>query len=264
MNRAWVLAAALGILVAAASWPIDDQAGHGGAGDGDGPGGSSSATGTSTPPPAVLNPFPTSWGLAGTNATFLVVAPDGQDAALEALNRSPSRPQAAQLDWVGGNEARGVEHRLAYYSTPHLGCPEGAPCPAAGDPGLLPAALADANATQAPRFGVDGYNATRATVYVFDARGLLLFTNDAPGNWSEFQGPPTEFAAEVWYLGEKGSAPNGTKPVPSFARSLLPQLRPALTGTPVGAVVSAQSNAYASFYGTVFITARIDELVYAP
>jgi hypothetical protein len=129
----------------------------------------------------------------------------------------------------------------------------------------LPRARAYPAGQEGPRLGRDGYNATRATIYVFDSRGLLAATNDSPGNWSRFGGSPTTLDSALWYLGANGTAPNGTQEVPSFARPLLPQLRPQLEGLAVGGVASVRSNAYAGFgYGTLFITARIDALAYAP
>lgn len=263
MNREWGIPIALGLVVAAGLWALPDGDGDGPADDGHQP----STTGPSAAPPTVLTPFNESLGVAGAEARFIVVAPQGEAAAMAFLNGSGFASQAAELDWRGGNEQRGVPHKLAFYELEHAGgeCARPVRCGPLGDTlSPLPKAYSLAPEEVGPRFGEEGYNATRATVYVFDSRGLLLFTNDPPGNWSEFQGPPTQFDAETWYLGDNGTAPEGTEPVPEFARPLLPQLRPVLQGVPVGGVVSAQSNAYASYFGTVFITARIDALTYAP
>lgn len=261
MNREWGIPIALGLVVAAGLWALPD---------GDAPAGGGPGPSTTSPPaaqPTVLTPFNESLGVAGTEARFLVVAPQGEAAAMQHLNETGYSSQAAALDWTGGNEQRGVPNKLAFYGLQHSGgqCARSMRCGPLGDfLSPFPRAQSIAPDEVGPRFGEEGYNATRATIYVFDARGLLLFTNDSPGNWSKFQGPPTQFDAETWYLGDNETAPEGAEPVPDFARPLLPQLRPVLHGVPVDGVVSAQSNAYSSYFGTVFITARIDELVYAP
>jgi hypothetical protein len=260
MNRDWAVPVALGLLVATGLWVASP--------DGPGTGTSEGGTpGTTTHPAStlLLTPFTTSWGASGTNATFLVVAPKGQQAAEEGLNATGLAWASPRLDWTGGNPAKGVEHRLAFYSIGHSagGCVGGNATVCVPDGWPLP--LANATHDAAPRFGMAGYNATRATIYVFDSRGLLAATNDAPGNWSRFGGAPTTLDSALWYLGANATAPNGTEAVPSFAEALLPQLRPVLQGLEVGGVASARSNAYAGFgLGTLFITARIDELAYAP
>lgn len=260
MNREWAIPVALGLVVAAGLWALPDG--------GDAPEGDDApATDAPTPTPIVLAPFNESRGIPGTSARFLVVAPQGEAVAMARLNASGLATEAERLDWTGGNRERNVTDKLAFYERAHAGaaCPRSTHCGPLGDQlSPLPKSYALPDDEVGPRFGVDGYNATKATVYVFDARGLLLFTSDSEGNWSRFQGPPTPFDAELWYLGANGTTPPGTEPVPEFARPLLPQLRPVLQGVPVGGVVSAQSNAYAAYFGTVFVTARVDALAYAP
>lgn len=257
--REWAIPVALGILVAGALWAMP---GDGPGADGDGsttaPGSSTSATG---PGPALLTPF--EWGSALDQETlgFLLVAPRGRAAAEAELNQSgPSFAQA--LDWTTAN--------LATYETQVNACPEAPPgqgvsCdpPWAFGPWPLPKATGLPNTTR-PLLGVDGYNGTRATVYVFDERGLLAATNDDRGNWSRFPGAPTTMESAVWYIGANATAPNGTQHPPEFAKPLVERLRPLMEGLPVGGVATTRSNAYVSYLGTLFITMRIDGLVYAP
>jgi hypothetical protein len=259
--REWAIPVALGLLVAGAVWAVDGN-------DGPGAEGGGSTTAAPEPRPTLLAPFPSSYGVQGTNATFLLVAPEGAAAAEAALNASDgsgSQPQAA-IDWTGGNPGRGIEHHLAFYAPPHAGasCSRGVACGPLGDNlTMLPQAVPLPDAEVGPRLGLDGYNATRATIYVFDSRGLLFATNDVPENWTRFPGQPTTMDSAVWYIGA-GSAPNGTERVPTFAQPLVQKLRPLMEGLPVGAVVSTQSNAYSNVYGTLFLTLRVDELVHAP
>lgn len=256
--REWAIPVALGLVVAAGLWAV--SGGNGGNGDAD-TGTTPSATNAPAPKPALLAPFSTSLGSEGTDARFLLVAPEGQAAALAALNASGQADAAQRLEWTGGNAQRGVAHKLAYYTIPHAGgqAPSGN-----GSHLLLPMAVSLPAGTEGPRLGLDGYNATRATLYVFDSRGLLAATNDEPGNWSRFPGAPTTMDPAVWYFGANATAPNGTQKVPSFAAPLVQQMRPLMEGLPVGGVASAHSNAYVSLYGTLFITLRVDEVVYAP
>ncbi|MFA5944643.1 MAG: hypothetical protein WC876_09280 [Candidatus Thermoplasmatota archaeon] len=254
-SREWALPIALGLLVAAGLWalpekqpePVFDP-----------------ETGEPTTP-VLTFPFEVSRGAEGAETTFIVLAPEGRAAAEQHLNATGLNWTAADLDWVNAG--------LALFSPQNVltGCHVQANnvtlCSDpwwAFRPWSLPRALAVPDAELGPRLGSDGYNATRATIYVFDERGLLAATNDAEGNWSRFAGAPTTMQPAVWYIGANATAPNGTEPLPSFAVPLVQKLRPLMEGLPVGGVATTQSNAYVNFYGTLFITARIDALVYAP
>lgn len=255
--REWAIPVALGLVVAAGLWAVSGGDRNGG-GDTDA---TPSATNAPAPKPVLLAPFGTSLGLEGTEARFLLVAPEGQAAAMASLNASGQSDAAQRLEWTGGNAQRGVANKLAYYTAPH----SSAQATQDGDSlATIPQAVSLPSGSEGPRLGLDGHNATRATLYVFDSRGLLAATNDAPGNWSRFAGAPTTMEPAVWYFGANDTAPDGTQKVPSFAAPLVQQMRPLMEGLPVGGVASAQSNAYVSLYGTLFITLRVDEIVYAP
>jgi hypothetical protein len=268
--REWAIPVALGLVVAAGLWAVSGGDRNGG-GD---PDTTPSATNAPAPKPVLLAPFATSVGFEGTDARFLLVAPEGQAAAMAFLNASGQSDAARRLEWTGGNAQRGIANKLAYYTVPHAMTEGGVPCtPGQTNPACppgndslaaIPHAVSLPSGSEGPRLGLDGHNATRATLYVFDSRGLLAATNDEPVNWSRFPGAPTTMEPAVWYFGSNATAPNGTQKVPSFAAPLVQQMRPLMEGLPVGGVASAQSNAYVSLYGTLFITLRVDEIVYAP
>jgi hypothetical protein len=257
--REWGVALALGLVVAAGLWAIPGDGPEDAGGDETtAPSASSSTTG---PGPALLTPF--EWGTAIDQATldFLLVAPRGRAPAEAELNQS-GLSFAQALAWRTPN--------LAVYETQVSACPQAPPGQAvscdpawAFGPWPLPKATGLPNGTR-PLLGIDGYNATRATIYVFNEQGLLAATNDAQENWTRFAGSPTTMDPAVWYIGANATAPNGTSKPPSFAAPLVQKLRPLIEGLPVGGVATTSSNAYVGLYGTLFITARIDELVYAP
>lgn len=117
-----------------------------------------------------------------------------------------------------------------------------------------------------PRLLVDGFNATRVTAYIFDAEGVLHFTNANASDAARFKQAPggiTPLPNGTWYLGN-GVTPEGQERLPLAAQAILNQLRPLLVGLPEGGVATTQTNALVSFYGTLFVTIRVDELVYAP
>ena len=261
MNREWAIPVVLGLVVAVGLWSLPD----GGPGPAGGPTSSGTASSSSGPPPPVSFPFAESRGAIGKETSFLVLAPHGRAAAEAHLNGTGVRDQvASDLDWIND--------RLAYYGprNQEQGCREVNGSLSCHDPAWvfhdwpMPKAMAVPDADLGPRLGSDGYNGTRATIYVFDERGLLAATNDDEGNWSRFAGSPTSMESAVWYIGENGTAPNGTQKPPAFAAPLVQKLRPLMEGLPVGGVASTQSNAYVSLYGTLFITLRVDELVHAP
>jgi hypothetical protein len=117
-----------------------------------------------------------------------------------------------------------------------------------------------------PRLLRDGYNATRVTAYVFDAQGVLLFSNAPPEGTARFdQGTGvTALPDGLWYLGANATRPEGAQRLPPAAMVIVDRLRPLLDGLPVGGVATAQTNVLVNLYGTLFVTVRIDELVYAP
>ncbi|MEA3136554.1 MAG: hypothetical protein QOC71_835 [Thermoplasmata archaeon] len=263
--REWSIALALGLVVAAALWAMP-HGGPGSGGDGDGgPTVTGAASSSSGPKPFFTFPFDGSAGPVGGETSFLVLAPQGRAAAERHLNDTGLHDQTVgDLDWVND--------RLAYFTPRNAqqGCFQVNGSMACSDPVWafhawpLPKAIAVQDASLGPRLGIDGYNATRATIYVFDERGLLAATNDAPANHTRFPGSPTTMDSATWYIGGNATAPNGTQKPPSFAAPLVQKLRPLMEGLPVGGVASTQSNAYVSLYGTLFITIRIDSLSYAP
>lgn len=259
MNREWAIPVALGLVAAAGLWALPD-----GDDEPHGPSGSGSPTPGHAMEPWLAFPFAESRGEEGGRTTFLLLAPEGRPAAESSLNATGLNWTAPDIDWIGA--------RLAYFEPENVlqGCRTedgNLTCHDpwwASNPWPLPKAIAYPNEELGPRLGRDGYNGTRATIYVFDERGLLAATNDAKENYTRFPGAPTTMGSAVWYIGANGTAPNGTHKPPSFAAPLVQKLRPLMEGLPVGGVATTQSNAYVSLYGTLFITIRIDELVHAP
>ena len=117
-----------------------------------------------------------------------------------------------------------------------------------------------------PRFGMDGYNATRVTAYIFDEHGVLVASNADASNRSRFAdgGDAQDLPDTVWYLGANESAPAGTEVLPAWGQAIASRLVPSLQGQPVGGVATTSSNALVALYGTLFITVQVDELVQAP
>lgn len=190
--------------------------------------------------PDVVLPF-SEGRSAGGNLTFLVMAPHGTAAADAAFG--PESP--ALVAWRNT--------RLGFCTLP----------PRAAVPALMPQVL-DVGDPAAPRLGMGGYNATVATAYVFDSDGALLASNAPESEQARFtKGDFHELPGGAWYLGA-GSAPNGTVDPPPLARAVLQRLLPQLIGLPEGGVASDTSNAFVAFYGTLFITVRVDHLVDAP
>ena len=255
-SREWALPLALGLLVAAGLWALPEKQPDAPVFDPE--------TGEPTKP-VLTFPFGESRGAEGAETSFIVLAPEGRAAAQQHLNATGLNWTAADLDWI--NEELALYAPQNVLAGCHVQADQLTLCSDpwwAFNPWSLPKAIAVPDAELGPRLGRDGYNATRATIYVFDERGLLAATNDAEGNWSRFAGAPTTMEPAGWYIGKNATAPAGTAPVPSFASPLLQRLRPQLEGLPVGGVATTQSNAYVSLYRTLFITARIDALVYAP
>ena len=121
-------------------------------------------------------------------------------------------------------------------------------------------------APDGPRLGQDGYNATRVTLHAFNEAGELIASNGNASEQARLGGghSPQQLPSGVWYLGANSTVPPGTQPLPATARTFLPQLRGLLTGLPVGGVATTQTDALRAFYGTLYVTAQVDELVHAP
>lgn len=121
-------------------------------------------------------------------------------------------------------------------------------------------------AQDGPRLGEAGHNATRVTVHIFDGDGALVASNGNASEQARLGGDhaPQQLPGGVWYLGANETPPSGTQALPTAARALLPQLRGLLAGLPVGGVATTQTDALRGLYGTLYVTAQIDELVRAP
>jgi hypothetical protein len=263
VNREWALPVILGLLAAAALWMVP----HGPKGDPGGPTATTSSSGTTTASaePAILLPFGSGQAVDQGSLSFLVLAPHGKAAALRAFNESSFPSSADELQWQGD--------RLALYPVTQVNaCPAPPPGTAVScDPPwafgqwLLPKA-GGVPASTRPLLGVDGYNGTRITVHVFDETGLLAATNADANETARLSGKahPQQLPGGVWYVGANSTAPNGTQPVPATARALFQQLDPLMRGLPIGGVASVRSDAYAALYGTLYVTVRIDGLVWAP
>jgi hypothetical protein len=187
---------------------------------------------------------------------------DGVDFVFAEPPRVPSPDRPATVVVVS-RDAQPVE---APWRTPYLAlyestgavavCLRYAPC----------VATHEVAAPEEPRLAVGGYNATRVTVHVFDADAELVFSN---GNASEQARltrtlTPEQLPRGTWYLGANATAPPGTQQPPPAARAFLTQARTLIDGLPVGGVATTQTDALAAWYGTLYITLRVDQLVLAP
>lgn len=264
MNREWALPLLLGLLAAAALWSVPHGPKEGGDGGNpastQGPAHSATATSSASGIPPIVLPFGQGTGVDGGNLTFLVLAPHGKAAALADVNRSIDPSQGQRLQWQ--------EPEIAFYTQGTTACkPAGAACDPAWAFGYWPLPRSHGVLPETrPLLGVDGYNGTRITVHVFDETGLLAATNAPENETYLFDGGshPQQLPGGVWYVGANATAPNGTQPIPATARPLFQQLLPLMRGLPVGGVASVRSDAYASVYGPLYVTVRIDGLAYAP
>lgn len=269
--KEWAVPIVLGLVVGLGLWALvdtspaeDDPATDGGHGT------SQSGTTSQGPQPIVL-PFAESWGEPGRNTTHLLLAPLGRAAAEQRIAAAHLGGFGGSLDWMG------AEPKLALYShvNVYTGCQPVSPgsnhsiC---SDPAWVfgdwpyPRTQAVRNDDTGPRLLHGGYNATRATAYVFDEAGLLLASNAPANETARFtkHGDYTRLPSTAWYLGANQTAPPGTQHLPSFAKPLVDRVRPELDGLPEGGVASVRSNAYAALYGSLFVTVRVDDLVHAP
>lgn len=243
--------------------------GDDGPGGGDGPAtGASSPSPTPEPPQPILLPFAESWGRPGGNATHILLAPLGRAALLDYLNDTGTQPFGT-FGWQGD--------RVALYTqnNAYTGCqeaPVGSGQRICSDPvwvfgrWVLPRTQAVPNNDTGPRLLHGGYNATKVTAFVFDEQARLLASNADAGDIARFTKHPDYLRLQetAWYLGDNAAAPNGTARLPSFAQPLVDRAMGQLDGLPVGGVASTRSNAYVALYGSLFVTVRVDELVYAP
>lgn len=127
----------------------------------------------------------------------------------------------------------------------------------------------------APRFGMDGYNATRVDIYVFidtDERlahtDSIAFQDLGRSPWVR-EDEQFQIADEVYYLGEEEEAPHGTEHLPPFLEPYKDQMIELAFGLPVGGAQSiivpeSEAGAAGDFYGDLYITAQVTELVHAP
>jgi hypothetical protein len=251
MNREWLVPLVLGTVVAVGLYALPEHGKQGQPSDG----GSTTASSSSGPAPVpdVLLPFAGATAVENRSTTFLVLAPHGKAAALAAVNRSTG-PLGA-FEWQSD--------KVALYGF------EGAPssCCAGrsyADGWPLPRVDVVPADSPGPRLLHDGYNATRVTAYVVDEAGLLLASNANDTARFVKHDDYLRLQSSAWYLGKNATAPNGTARLPGFAQPLVDRAMDQLDGLPVGGVASTRSNAYVALYGSLFVTIRVDELVYAP
>lgn len=279
--KEWAVPIALGLVTAGVLWVAVPQSGHEGP-HGDGPSSStptgdpSTVTGSSGEPLFVF-PFAESLGPERALTTFVVVAPAGRAAAERHLNATGQRfagddggTWVKELEWVAGRFALFTMNNtldgLHSYGEGRQGVRADPEWAFAAWSMPKAKALTDWELEQVPRLGVDGHNGTRITVHVFDETGLLAATNAPANETGGFVGrsSPQQLPGGVWYVGSNATAPPGTRHIPSMARPLFDQLKPLMQGLPAGGVATIRSEAYASVYGVLYVTVRIDGLVEAP
>lgn len=195
---------------------------------------------------------------------YLFVSPDGAivvtpPARVLVLDRDHVHDLGPDIVLVhdAGFEIRWVSPHVAFAATVDL--PKGCDC---FGPLWHLRVLPDRHAT----FGVDGYNATRVTVHAFDSDGNLVLSNGDPAEVDRLTHglSPDALPTGTWYLGANATAPAGTQHPPAYAGFLVDQVRPSITGQPEGFVTSFHTDALATFYGRLYVTLRIDDLVHAP
>jgi len=237
--RAWAIPVGLGLLAAGAAWWAFSSAGGK---DG----------GSAEEEPDLVWVFEEGPVAVDGPHAVLAIAPKGNGPGAEVPEtEGGERPDIGwETDFVGMAEAD--------FHT--LQCVR-APCPQPEGPWVL--RQADEGAHQ---FGLEGYNATRLTFYAFNTEGQVLASNAPDGELARFE-LSEDFAAVpnvAWYLGTAQEAPEGTTKPPASIRALLSEARPLLEGLPEGGVASAATDEYEWLYGTLYLTVRIDALVYAP
>jgi hypothetical protein len=186
-----------------------------------------------------------------------VVAPAGHEVGLFVLwAGNGSAPAVDGVTWVEtrlGQDTLGTYHATA----PHTF-------------GALHITRADPDA---PRFGVDDHNATRITLMVFNSQARLIATTAPLHGYTHIpyvDNRLTELEDAVYYLGENETAPHGTQRLPPLLEPFTPTIRDLLAGLPVGgaaSVIVPEAEYRHAFggqgIGTLYLTARVDELVHA-
>ncbi len=170
---------------------------------------------------------------AQTPFVFVASAPEARDLELPA-----------EAEWL--TEAVGVV-TLATGAACHI---DGQDCPSV------------AEAADGPRFGRDGYNATKVQFWAFDTQGRLFATNAPRGAADLYELHPqyTALPRDAWYLGA-GEAPNGTTNLPAFKG----QARALLDGLPDGGIATTVTEQFRWYMDDALIlTARVEGLVHAP
>lgn len=199
------------------------------------------------PPPEthLVAPFPTAQGEAGQTYTNLLVATMGPAPVGGGVRWH------ARVGLVGGTYGAACDE-----SVTALEC------------GAVEPLVRSSLAPPGPRFGRDGRNATRATVYIFLDDGSLLASNADVGNASRFVQNERFIALghPAWYLGNATRPAAGTEPLPASVAGVLRQVRPLLVGVAPGGVASVAIDQYPGslLLGTLYVTVRVDSLVDAP
>jgi hypothetical protein len=259
----WGVALAIGLVGGALLWAVQpDPAGGGSDSDGLTSHGLTT-TGAQDVPPPLRFPFSAALGDPSQATTFVVLAPRGNVSGVRsAFLAFPDIPTDHYV-WQSPYLALATESNNA------TGCWMDAKAVRVLCPGgmfqdrFLVASAPPTNDTGA-RLLHEGYNATKVTAYIFDEEGLLLASNANDTARFELHGDFIRLPSAAWYLGDNGTAPPGTTFLPGLAKPLVDKVRPELDGLPVGGVASTRSNAYVNYYGSLFVTVRIDSLVHAP
>ena len=103
-------------------------------------------------------------------------------------------------------------------------------------------------------------------MHVVDAEGALVASNAPEADRARFMrgADANDLPQGVWYLGANATPPVGTQRPPALARGFIEEMRPLLVGLPEGGMASVETDAAAAFYGTLWVTLRVDGLVFAP
>lgn len=133
-----------------------------------------------------------------------------------------------------------------------------------------------------PRFGLDGYNATAVLLYAFSEDGRLIAHTESPPLGLDDLGRvpftnrenifgiqlPIQIDYETYYLGDADTAPPGTTKPPDFFDEYKDSLYAVATGLPVGGVaafiIPEDQWDYGSYFGDLYLTAKVVTLVQAP
>ena len=250
MNREWLVPIVLGLVVAAGLWALpqgdhEETEGHGAA-----PGTSTSAT-TPRPQHDTVLVFTEPPRTFTGEATVALVS----RSINGTLTPFPLHIRDA-ITWMGGH--------VGFLAVSNATRDDGWMADAAACDCTSGATDPEMATPDERRLFHDGHNATKVTAYVFDEAGHLLASNANDTARFAKRDDYTRLPSTTWYLGANGTAPNGTSHLPGFAQPLVDRVRPQLDGLPEGGIASRRDNSYAFLYGTLFVTIRVDELVYAP